>query len=102
MLPSLQDAKGRRFTFPNHHFDLVHSQMVATGIHAHRWTQYIRDMFRVVRPGGWCQMIEVYYNVVGRRFRTFSFSFGNALPQAIIEEDAPTPKSLLEHTLNVH
>jgi len=61
---SLQvDDLNARFTFPNHHFDLVHSQMVASGIHADRWVQYLRDMFRVIRPGGWCQMVEMYYNV---------------------------------------
>jgi len=36
---------------------------MATGIHANRWTQYLRDMFRVLRGGGWCQMVEIYYNV---------------------------------------
>ncbi|KAH8648765.1 hypothetical protein BGZ60DRAFT_474253 [Tricladium varicosporioides] len=50
-------------TFPSHNFDLVHSQMVANGIHVNRWTNYTRDMFRVTRPGGWCQMVELYYNV---------------------------------------
>ncbi|KAF4631398.1 hypothetical protein G7Y89_g6735 [Cudoniella acicularis] len=51
------------FTFPAHNFDLVHSQMMANGIHVNRWTEYLRDMFRVTRPGGWCQMVELYYNV---------------------------------------
>lgn len=36
---------------------------MATGIHANRWNQYLREMFRVTRPGGWCQMVELYYNV---------------------------------------
>ena len=52
-----------RFTFPAHNFDLVHSQMLAGGIHSNRWTQYLRDMFRVTRPGGWCQMVELYFNI---------------------------------------
>lgn len=51
-----------RFTFPSNHFDLVHSQMMADGIHANRWRQYIADIFRVTRPGGWCQMVEIYFN----------------------------------------
>lgn len=33
--------------------------MMATGIHINRWTHYIRDMFRVLRGGGWCQLVEV-------------------------------------------
>lgn len=27
-----------------------------------RWAAYLRDMFRVVRPGGWCQLVELYHN----------------------------------------
>ena len=50
------------FTFPSNHFDLVHSQMVAGGIHANRWRDYVRDMHRVLRPGGWCQLVEIYFN----------------------------------------
>ncbi|KAM3067417.1 hypothetical protein ACMFMG_011567 [Clarireedia jacksonii] len=57
------DDLNSRFTFQTHNFDLVHSRMVATGIHINRWTEYVRDIFRVVRPGGWCQMVELYYNV---------------------------------------
>ncbi|KAH6663497.1 S-adenosyl-L-methionine-dependent methyltransferase [Halenospora varia] len=57
------DDLNSSLTFPSHNFDLVHSQMVANGIHINRWTHYIRDMFRVTRPGGWCQMVELYYNV---------------------------------------
>jgi len=57
------DDLNRRFSFSAHHFDLVHSQMMASAIHANRWTQYMRDMLRVTRPGGWCQMVELYLNV---------------------------------------
>jgi hypothetical protein len=27
-----------------------------------RWESYLRDIFRVIRPGGWCQMVELYLN----------------------------------------
>ena len=50
------------FTFEENFFDVVHSQMVTGGIHAHRWRSYIRDIFKVLRPGGWCQMVEIYPN----------------------------------------
>ncbi|KFH43721.1 hypothetical protein ACRE_055480 [Hapsidospora chrysogenum ATCC 11550] len=53
---------GARFTFRSDRYDVVHSQMVAGGIHANRWRSYIRDIFRVLRPGGWCQMVEIYFN----------------------------------------
>lgn len=57
------DDLNRRFTFPAHSFDLVHSRLMASGIHINRWREYMRDMFRVTRPGGWCQMVELYFNV---------------------------------------
>ncbi|RFU28282.1 hypothetical protein B7463_g8067, partial [Scytalidium lignicola] len=36
---------------------------MAGGIHHNRWTTYLRDIFRVTRPGGWCQMVELYLNI---------------------------------------
>lgn len=50
------------FTFRSDRYDVVHSRMVAGGIHSNRWRSYIRDIFRVLRPGGWCQMVEIYFN----------------------------------------
>ncbi|KAG6011608.1 hypothetical protein E4U54_007987 [Claviceps lovelessii] len=50
------------FTFPSAHFDLVHSQMMSGGINKSRWEGYVKDIFRVLRPGGWCQMTELYLN----------------------------------------
>ncbi|VTT63157.1 unnamed protein product [Fusarium fujikuroi] len=41
---------------------VARNQMVAGGIHANRWRSYIRDIFRVLKPGGWCQMVEIYFN----------------------------------------
>ncbi|GAB1318836.1 hypothetical protein MFIFM68171_09046 [Madurella fahalii] len=49
-------------TFPSNYFDLVHSRMMAGGIHADRWANYLSDILRVLRPGGWCQMVEIYFN----------------------------------------
>lgn len=57
------DDLNRRFAFARNSFDLVHSQLVAGGIDAERWPTYLRDMYRVTRPGGWCQMVEMYYQV---------------------------------------
>jgi ubiquinone/menaquinone biosynthesis C-methylase UbiE len=59
---TLLTANLTRFTFSSNHFDLVHSQIMAGGIHADRWRSYFRDIFRVLRPGGWAQMIEIYFN----------------------------------------
>ncbi|CAP70369.1 uncharacterized protein PODANS_3_4520, partial [Podospora anserina S mat+] len=49
-------------TFPSNHFDLVNSRLMSGGIHVDRWTNYLSDIYRVLRPGGWCQMVEIYYN----------------------------------------
>ncbi|KAK4238403.1 S-adenosyl-L-methionine-dependent methyltransferase [Achaetomium macrosporum] len=49
-------------TFPSNYFDLVHSRMMAGGIHADRWMNYLGDILRILRPGGWCQMVEIYFN----------------------------------------
>ena len=71
-------TKLRRFNFPHNSFDIVHSQLVAGdlglpscfclrnspifsgGINANRWPTYLRDLFQATRPGGWCQMVELY------------------------------------------
>ncbi|KAK4231279.1 S-adenosyl-L-methionine-dependent methyltransferase, partial [Podospora fimiseda] len=49
-------------TFPSNYFDLVNSRMMAGGIHRNRWANYMSDILRVLRPGGWCQMVEIYFN----------------------------------------
>lgn len=51
-----------RFTFRDNCFDLVHSQLIAGGLNAARWPSYVRDIYRVIKPGGWCQMVELYLN----------------------------------------
>ncbi len=48
--------------FRSNHFNFVHSQLVAGGINRNRWTSYVQDCFRVLKPGGWLQMVEIYYN----------------------------------------
>ncbi len=35
---------------------------MAGGIHANRWREYVREIHRVLRPGGWCQLVEIYFN----------------------------------------
>ncbi|PYH45120.1 class I SAM-dependent methyltransferase [Aspergillus saccharolyticus JOP 1030-1] len=57
------DDLNRSFTFPSDNFDLVHSRMLATGIDRDRWPSYIRDIKRVLKPGSWVQMVEMYFNV---------------------------------------
>lgn len=35
---------------------------MAGGIRASRWQSYLKDIYRVLQPGGWCQMVEMYFN----------------------------------------
>lgn len=56
------DVLHHRFTFRDSSFDLVHSQLVAGGINGSRWQSYVRDIYRVTKPGGWCQLVELYLN----------------------------------------
>ncbi|KAI9824110.1 MAG: hypothetical protein M1832_002180 [Thelocarpon impressellum] len=56
------DDLNRAFTFQHNTFDFVHSRLVANGINKARWPSYLRDIVRVLKPGGWVQMVEVYYN----------------------------------------
>ena len=37
--------------------------MVAGGIHATRWRDYVRDIHRALRPGGWFQSVEIYFTL---------------------------------------
>ncbi|KAE8377638.1 S-adenosyl-L-methionine-dependent methyltransferase [Aspergillus bertholletiae] len=57
------DDLNRPFTFPPNYFDLVHSRLLATGINRDRWPSYIRDIKRALKPGGWVQLVEIYFNV---------------------------------------
>ncbi|KAK8059622.1 hypothetical protein PG996_009552 [Apiospora saccharicola] len=43
-------------------FDLVHSRLLSGGINTERWSSYLRDLHRVLVPGGWVQMVEIYFN----------------------------------------
>ncbi|KAI4163323.1 MAG: hypothetical protein LQ342_003058 [Letrouitia transgressa] len=50
--PGLDDIN-RPFTFPSNKFDVVHSRLVGGGINRTRWPNYLRDIKRVLKPGGW-------------------------------------------------
>ncbi|KAI3402125.1 hypothetical protein diail_54 [Diaporthe ilicicola] len=56
------DDLNQRLNFDSSHFDVVHSRCVAGGIDACRWSNYTRELNRVLVAGGWCQMVEVYFN----------------------------------------
>lgn len=48
-------------TYRSNHYDLIHSRLVAPGIKKTRWRSYIRDLARLLKRGGWVQVVEFYY-----------------------------------------
>ncbi|KAH6687974.1 UMTA methyltransferase [Plectosphaerella plurivora] len=56
------DNINESFTWPRNEFDFVHSQMMVGVVNKDRWQPYIRDIFRTLRRGGWCEMVEIYFN----------------------------------------
>ncbi|KAK6214453.1 hypothetical protein LQW54_004360 [Pestalotiopsis sp. IQ-011] len=49
--------------YDNGYFDLVQSRMVNGGINADRWSNYIREIRRVLVRNGCVQCMEIYLNV---------------------------------------
>jgi ubiquinone/menaquinone biosynthesis C-methylase UbiE len=46
-------------SFHDHQFDLVQSRCIGAGIRDGRWVEFMEEVWRVVRPGGWVQFIEI-------------------------------------------
>ncbi|KAF2684566.1 S-adenosyl-L-methionine-dependent methyltransferase [Lentithecium fluviatile CBS 122367] len=60
---NLNDRLNDPAVFERNAYDLVHSRFVAQGIKAGRWTAYVQDIKRLLRPNGWLQMMEYYPNI---------------------------------------
>ncbi|KAF2455185.1 S-adenosyl-L-methionine-dependent methyltransferase [Lineolata rhizophorae] len=50
-------------TYERNQFDLVHSHFVAPGIKKERWREYLKDLVRLTKKGGWVQVAEFYYTI---------------------------------------
>ncbi|KAL8911516.1 MAG: hypothetical protein Q9171_003324 [Xanthocarpia ochracea] len=59
-IPQLDDIN-RPFTFDANSFDFVHSRFVGGGINRNRWQTYLQDIKKILKPGCWVQMVELYY-----------------------------------------
>jgi hypothetical protein len=71
--------------------------MMAGGIHANRWRSYIRDIFRILRPGGWCQMVEIYFNA---QSDNGSLTAGESQAVGLPWSNADQGQSAVEHALS--
>ncbi|KAF2094054.1 S-adenosyl-L-methionine-dependent methyltransferase [Rhizodiscina lignyota] len=50
-------------TYKRDHYDFIHSRCVSPGIKKDRWRSYVRDIYRLLRRGGWAQLVEYYFIV---------------------------------------
>ncbi|KAF1960502.1 S-adenosyl-L-methionine-dependent methyltransferase [Byssothecium circinans] len=60
---NLNDRLNDAGLFERNAYDLVHSRFVGQGIKAGRWPSYVQDIRRLLKPGGWLQMMEYYPNI---------------------------------------
>lgn len=60
---NLNDRLNHPSVFERSAYDLIHSRFVAQGIKSSRWESYVQDMKRLLKPGGWIQMMEYYVNI---------------------------------------
>ncbi|KAI9276873.1 S-adenosyl-L-methionine-dependent methyltransferase [Phascolomyces articulosus] len=44
--------------FPDNHFDYIHQQLIVFGVQAHSWPNLLRELLRVLKPGGWIELNE--------------------------------------------
>ncbi|KAK6957884.1 hypothetical protein Daesc_000673 [Daldinia eschscholtzii] len=69
--------------------DNLNMPLVAGGIDRNRWHEYMRDILRCLRKGGWCQMVEIDYNAQsdngtltdGHALRQWSDKYSRAMSQ---------------------
>src|SRR5947207_3111814 len=45
--------------FQDERFDFIHSRDIHSGIPGNRWDEYLTEMFRLLKPGGWLQLVEM-------------------------------------------
>ena len=57
-IPFRQDTSSDRLRPET--FDLINSRMLADGINANRWESYVRELYALLKPNGWLQMVEFH------------------------------------------
>ena len=45
--------------FRDKRFDFIHSRDIHSGIPGNRWDEYLSEIFRLLKPGGWLQLVEM-------------------------------------------
>lgn len=74
---------------------------MAGGINAGGWSDYVRDLNRVLVAGGWCQMVEIYFNA---QSNNGALTDGEIIPRALPRTDVDIrsgrsrPSTLVSHT----
>ncbi|KAK4971259.1 hypothetical protein LTR28_013266, partial [Elasticomyces elasticus] len=44
-------------------YDLINSRFLGEGINSERWPAYLRELISMLKPGGWLQIMEYYFNI---------------------------------------
>ncbi|KAI9021562.1 S-adenosyl-L-methionine-dependent methyltransferase [Phycomyces nitens] len=47
--------------FPDNTFDFVHMRLLIVAFRRHEWNQVINEIYRVLKPGGYVQLVESQY-----------------------------------------
>lgn len=45
--------------FPDNYFDFIHQRLLLFGLTRNDWRRTIQELLRVLKPGGWLEIIEV-------------------------------------------
>jgi len=46
-------------SFHDEKFDLIQSRCIGAGIADNKWSKYISEIWRITKPGGWLQLVEM-------------------------------------------
>lgn len=57
-IPLRQDTSSDRLRPET--FDLINSRMLIDGINGNRWETYVRELYALLKPNGWLQMVEFH------------------------------------------
>lgn len=82
------------------HFDMINSRFLTDGINKDRWQPLIAKYKKLLKPGGWLQMVEIRWTFRSRSDRdlpklgAWSFAYENALNH--MQKDPEITESRLE------
>ena len=52
----------KRLPFPDNYFDYIHQRLIVFGVQTHSWPSLLRELMRILKPGGWIELNEAPSN----------------------------------------